>query len=168
LERSHILAQLSLHRDRPAQHPHHCKSTHPPTSEQDPRLLKLLHLRKRLTPNLECIIYALLTEDHGLRLGGANSGPGCFTLSCKSPPVPAGGLCSIKQDHIVTKSKDTFLSQSNWKPSASWLCLEILSMKLMNRISDKEQASPETSLTYCQRSEQSSHCGSSGPDVPHP
>ncbi|MEQ2309259.1 hypothetical protein AMECASPLE_036773, partial [Ameca splendens] len=59
----HFSAQLSLHHNGPAQCPHYCGSrTDPsvdlplhssPTPEQDPEILKLLHLRQKLPCNLK-------------------------------------------------------------------------------------------------------------------
>ena len=58
-----LSAQLSLHHYRPIQWPHYFgRCTDPPVSltlhpsltrEQDPKILRLLHLRQKLSPNLE-------------------------------------------------------------------------------------------------------------------
>lgn len=49
------------------------------------KTFKLLHSGQKLTPNLEGAIHRLLAENHGLRLGGADSHHGSFTLGCKPP-----------------------------------------------------------------------------------
>jgi len=48
-------------------------------------LLELLCLRQQLTPNPEGALHCFLAENHVLRLGGADSHPDRFTLSCKPP-----------------------------------------------------------------------------------
>uniref|UniRef100_A0A8C6P1N6 Endoplasmic reticulum transmembrane protein n=1 Tax=Nothobranchius furzeri TaxID=105023 RepID=A0A8C6P1N6_NOTFU len=88
-----LLTQLSLHHDRPVQRPHHCRcSTNPPidltlqfslTREQDPEILKLLHLGQDLIPDPEKAFYPFPNQDHGLRFRGADSHPSCFTLGCE-------------------------------------------------------------------------------------
>ena len=43
------------------------------TLEQDPKILKLLRLRQELSPNPEGASHLFPVENHGLRLGGADS-----------------------------------------------------------------------------------------------
>ncbi|XP_070404856.1 uncharacterized protein [Nothobranchius furzeri] len=59
-------AKLSLHHDRPVQHPHHCRCTSLPidltlhlslTREQDPEILKLLQLEQDFISDLEKIFF---------------------------------------------------------------------------------------------------------------
>ena len=88
-------AQLSLHHDRLIQRPHYCGrctdspvnlTLHPSlTREQDPKILKLLHLRQELSPNLEGASHLFPVKNHGLGLGGADFHPSHFTLGCKLP-----------------------------------------------------------------------------------
>ncbi|XP_068173333.1 cGMP-inhibited 3',5'-cyclic phosphodiesterase 3A-like [Antennarius striatus] len=54
--------------------------------EQDPKILKLLHLWKDLIPHSEKAVHRFPAEDHGLRFGGANPHPRRFTLGCKPDP----------------------------------------------------------------------------------
>ena len=147
---SHLIFSPYL-RERPATLPRklisaacirdHC--TNPPvnlpfhpslTREQDPEILKLLHLRQGLSPNPEGASHLFLVENHGLGFGGADSHPSRFTLGCKPPQdmleVPAR---RSQQDHIIPSSIP------NQIPSGPWLRLEILSIKIMNRTGDKGQ-----------------------------
>ncbi len=88
-----LSAQLPLHHDGSVQSPHYCRrctdppvdlSLHPSlTREQDPEILKFLHLGQDLIPDPERALQALLAEDHGLEFGGADSHPGRFTPGCK-------------------------------------------------------------------------------------
>ncbi|KAK3527484.1 hypothetical protein QTP86_023019, partial [Hemibagrus guttatus] len=55
------------------------------TREQDPEILKLLHLRKDLPSNLKGASHLFPVENHGLGFGGADPHPSRFTLSCKTP-----------------------------------------------------------------------------------
>ena len=57
-------------------------------------VLVMLHqttLGQELTPQLEGAIQCFLSQNHGLRLGGAAPHPDHFTFSYKLLPVPAGG-----------------------------------------------------------------------------
>lgn len=49
---------------------------------QDPKILKLLHLKQNFCRNTERAILFFLTEDHGHRFGGSDPCPKHFTLSC--------------------------------------------------------------------------------------
>ncbi|MEQ2234978.1 hypothetical protein ILYODFUR_036936 [Ilyodon furcidens] len=90
-----VSAQLSFHHNGPAQRPHYCgsrtdQSVNLPlhsslTHEQDPQILKLLHLRQELPSNLKRTSHPFPVENHGLRLGGADPHPSRFTLSCELP-----------------------------------------------------------------------------------
>ncbi|XP_040908617.1 NACHT, LRR and PYD domains-containing protein 14-like, partial [Toxotes jaculatrix] len=87
----------------------HCRlELHPyPTREQDPKILKLLHLRQELLEsleNLERASHPFPVENHGLGLGGADSHPSRFTLSCKLPQYVLKVLaCRSQQDNIIRK-----------------------------------------------------------------
>ncbi|KAI2645722.1 Biotin synthase [Labeo rohita] len=93
-----LTAQLFLHHDRPVQRPHYCRSCTDPsvdlplhpslTREQDPQILKLLHPGQGLPTNLKRTSHPFLTENHDLRLRGADSHPSRFTLNCKPPQCP--------------------------------------------------------------------------------
>ena len=88
ISNTRLLAQLSLHHNRPVQSPLHSRcctnlSVDLPSSiihEQDPEILKVLHLRKNLTPNLEKAFYPFPIENHGLRFRSADSHPCRFIL----------------------------------------------------------------------------------------
>ena len=125
---------------------HHCGCrTDPPinlplhsslTRKQDPEILELLHLGKDLIPNMERAFHPFPAEDHSLGFGGADSHPSRSTLGCES-------LQSRPDDANRTtssaKSRDPILRSPNRTPLTPWLRLEILSIKIMNRIGDKGQ-----------------------------
>ena len=103
-------------------HPEFCgRCTDPPvnltlhpslTSEQDPKILELLHLRQELSPNSEGASHLFQVENHGLRLGGADFHLSCFTLSCKLPQNMLEVLARrSQQDNIVCKKQ-------RWNPLA--------------------------------------------------
>ncbi len=110
-----LAAQL-LHRNRPVHRPHYCRSCTDPsvnlllhrsfTREQDPNILKLLHLRQELSTNLKWASHLYPTEHHGLGLGGADSNPSRFTLSCKpSQCMPKFLVWRCQQDNIICKKQ---------------------------------------------------------------
>uniref|UniRef100_A0A3Q3IKM2 glutaminase n=1 Tax=Monopterus albus TaxID=43700 RepID=A0A3Q3IKM2_MONAL len=68
------------------------------TREQDPEILKLLHLRQELSTNLKGTSHCFLTEIHGLGLGGADSHPSRFTLGCKPPQCTNAGILPSLED----------------------------------------------------------------------
>ena len=71
------------------------------TREQDPKILKLLHLRQELSPNPEGASHIFPVENHGLGLGGADSHPSRFTLDCKLPQdMLEVQARRIQKDHI--------------------------------------------------------------------
>ncbi|KAK0144409.1 hypothetical protein N1851_017229 [Merluccius polli] len=106
----------------------------------DLEILELLHLGQQLTPNPKGAIHHFPAENHGLRLGGADSHPDCFTLGCKPPSVH----WSLRSDEAnkttsSAKSRDAILRFPNWTLSSPRLPLEILSMNITNRIGEKGQ-----------------------------
>ena len=109
----------------PGQHLHyplvHLAFHRPLTHEQDPKILKLLHLGKQLPPNLERAIHCFPAEKHGLSLGGAASHPGHFTLG----PVRTGGHGLMKprdQHHLQKAGRQLWGSLHKHSPhhSCSW------------------------------------------------
>ncbi|KAK0141115.1 hypothetical protein N1851_021854 [Merluccius polli] len=140
-----LSAQLPLHHDGSVQSPHYCRRCTdppvdlplhpPPTREQDPEVLELLHLGQDLIPDPGSALHPFPVEDHGLGFGGADSHPGCFTLGCE--PVQRELEDQSDEANRTTssaKSRDPILRSPNRPPSTPWLCLEILSIKIMNRI----------------------------------
>ncbi len=68
---------------------------------------------------------------------------------------------------LPTKSRDEIVWPPNWTPSGTWMHLEMLSIKIMNRTCDKGQPcrSPSctgNNLTYCRQCEPSSCSGRTG------
>ncbi len=72
-------------------------------------------------------------ENHGLRLGGADFHPYCFTLSCK--PSQCNRTTSS------AKSRDAILRSPNQTFSSPQLCLEILSMNITNSHTQQSETS---------------------------
>ncbi|XP_074521229.1 NLR family CARD domain-containing protein 3-like [Halichoeres trimaculatus] len=67
----------------------------------------------RLSPNLEWAVYPFPTENHGLRLTGADLYPGCFTLGYKLPQ------CKLE---VVGLQKDGPMSPIwAWPDQAPWV-----------------------------------------------
>ncbi len=159
-----LAAQLLLHHDRLVHRPHYCRSYtnpsvnlpfHPSlTREQDPKILKLVHLQKELSSNLKWASHLIPTEHHGLRLGGADSHPSRFTLGCKpSQCMPKVPVWRGQKDNMALKSRDEIVWSLNRTHSGSWLRLEILSINILNKTGDKGspagvQHALGTSLTY--------------------
>ncbi|MEQ2245980.1 hypothetical protein ILYODFUR_033654 [Ilyodon furcidens] len=141
-------AQLSLHHNRPAHHPHYCgRCTDPSvdlplhsplTCEQDPKILELLHLRQELPSNLKRTCHPFPVENHGLGVGGADLHPNCFTLGCEPPSACCRSwLERASRTTSSAKRRDETHWSPNQTPSGPWLHLEMLSKKVMNRRSDK-------------------------------
>lgn len=63
-------------------------------------------MRKQLTPTPQGENHHLPVVCHGLRLGGADSHPNHFSLSCKSPQCTLGGQDEAKQITLLAKSRD--------------------------------------------------------------
>lgn len=59
----------------------------PITCEQYPCILKLLYLAWQLTPNPEGAIHRFPSQNHSLRLGGADSHPSHFVFCSKRPQI---------------------------------------------------------------------------------
>lgn len=114
------------------------------------------HLGKQLHPSP--------AENHGFRLWGANSDPNHFTLGYKLPQLWFDEANRTASSGI---NREEIRRHWNAPPSDSWLCLEILSIQIMNRIGDKQQIlwrpTPTwTSLTYCWQHELSSYYACTG------
>ena len=88
-----MASHLLLHHNQPTQRPHYCWRSPDPsvhlslqltiTCEQDPHILRLLHLRQRLITDSEGALHLLQITNHGLGFGRADVHPGCFTLGCE-------------------------------------------------------------------------------------
>ena len=88
-------------------------------------------------PDPEKALLLFPAENHSLRFGGADFYPGRFTLGCKPiqrEPQVTGRRS--QQDHIICKEQRT---DPNRTPSTPCLRLDILSIKVINRIGDKGQ-----------------------------
>ena len=117
-----LSAQVSLHHDRLIHWLHYCRHcTDLPvnltlhaalTREQNPKILELPHSRQELSPNQEGASQLFPVENHGLRLGGADSHPSRFTLGCKPPQDMLEVLARrSQQDNMVYEKQ-------RWNP---WL-----------------------------------------------
>ena len=124
----HSLAvQPPLYHNRPEQHLHYCWWSPNPsvhlslqpaiTREQDPEILKLLCLRQEL-------IFKLI-------LAASHSVTNCSSVRWRS------WLEKAKRTTLSTKSRDATLRFPHQMPSSPWLRLEILSMRITNRIVTK-------------------------------
>lgn len=105
-----------------------CHSLAPfkPLSEQDPKILELLHLRKGLIKNLESANYLFTVMNHDLEIL-------IFIPVASHLNRPNAHRRSNRTTHA--KSKDEILLFPNQTSSSSWLHPEILSIK--NRTHDK-------------------------------
>ena len=76
------------------------------TREQDPKILKLLHLKQELSPNQEGASHLFPVKNDGLGIGGADSHPSRFTLGCTPPQDMLEVLVRrSQQDHIICKKQ---------------------------------------------------------------
>ena len=82
------------------------------------KTLRLHHFRHYLIPNLWKIFHSFLTGNHGFRLGGADSHPCCFTLSCE--PLGAEGFL------LTTPAGPHHLLAYHPSPRVTWCpCLHV-------------------------------------------
>ncbi len=156
-----LAAQLLLHHDRPVHRPNYSRNTTDPsvslpfhpslTCEQDPKILKLLHLWQEHSTNLKWASYPFPTEHHGLGLGGADSHPSPFTLGCSPSACWRSWSEGANKTTSSAKSSDEIVCYPNRTSSGTWLRLEILSIKIWNRTGDKGQ--PCQSPTCLNKSE---------------
>ncbi|KAK3506182.1 hypothetical protein QTP70_003066 [Hemibagrus guttatus] len=97
------------------------------THKQDPKILKLLHLRKELTSKLEGASHLFPVENHGLRFGGADPHPSPSHSAAKCPSACCKSwLEGANRTTSSAKSSDEILWSPNQTPSSPGLRIEIL------------------------------------------
>lgn len=97
---------------------------------------------------------SFLAENHGHQVGGASPHSHCFTLDCNTEDV---GYWT--QPDYLQKAETRSETRSE-KPSVTWLHLEILSIKIMDRIT---KGSPiGTNPVYYRQCRSESFCSSKG------
>ena len=118
------------------------------TREQDPKVLKILHLGQDLFPDLKKAIHPFPGESLGLRFGGADFHPGHFALGCElmQRELELTGQWG-QQDPINRKKQRPDPEVPKPHPSTTWLRLQFLTTKFMNRIGNKGQSWRSRTLT---------------------
>ena len=108
---------------------------------QIPVVFELLYLWQDVLSDPEKALHLFPAENHGLRFKGADFHPGRFTL------VRRSGADGANRTTSSAKSRHLILSSQNRSTSTPRLCLEILFVKVMNRIGDKGQPRRSPTLT---------------------